>query len=534
MLRILANPVWSPSKRVIVVTIALAIWFVLLWRMAHVFAPDTMLGTFSSDAAIPVLMANDDRPITLFNLYYYGAGRWGGWPFLFGQIVRRATGYRWTDHSLFIVQAIWVFAGAIVMAGLTTGARLPVGLIYLLTICLNGAIAHRLFDLSQVYAWQITALLLAWYCLRRFFTRKEISELRRAGWAFLTLWFSFLTIWSSFASTPILFFLLGLEGLRAYLSSKKEPGGKVPLRRHVWATGLVSGAVLAELLMRLDYYRHNLKHYGADYRTQLTFDVGYLTQNLERQLQNLVKYPWWPYYLLALVFLFACAFAYSFAGKKNRSLAKFREAFVDDSSILIIGCVGIAVINFILIVIADHVRLNLYDDRFMTPTYLFGSVGGLLALFLILGFNKNLLSFGKYFEAAYIVAGLLLLTFEFPPQTHSPFYETDKETASALEKMAPRAVLMGGYWQTYVFSALESDNALVPVPLEGQHVRTPWTPEALRQATSVIVEYHDSKFGAADSLPQNLSQYGNSLRLVEPRWYENHQYSFALYVRENR
>jgi len=534
MLRVLANHTKSPSKKVILVTIAFAIWLVFLWRAVHVFAPDTMLGTFSSDAAIPVLMADENRPITLFNLYYYGAGRWGAWPFLFGQIVRRATGYRWTDHSLFIVQAIWVFAGAIVMAGMTTGARLPVGLIYLLTICLNGAVAHRLFDLSQVYAWQITGLLLAWYCLRRFFTKKDISGLRRGGWAFLTFWFSFLSIWSSFASTPILFFLLGLEGLRGYLTSKKERAGKVPLRAHLWATGLVIGAAFAELLMRWDYYRHNLKHYGSDYRTQLTFDLGYLTQNLERQLQNLVKYPWWPYYLLALLFLFACAFAYSSAGKKNRSFAKFREAFVDDSSILIIGSVGIAVINFVLIVIADHVRLNFYDDRFMTPTYLFGSVSGLLTIFLILKVTKNLSSFGKYVEAAFILAGLLWLTFEFPPQIYSPFYKTFKETAATLEERAPRAVLMGSYWQTYVFSALESDNALIPVPLEGQHVRTPWTPEALRQATSVIVEYHDSNFGTADSLPQNFSQYGNSLRLVEPRWYENHQYSFALYVKENR
>ena len=534
MRRILTNDSRARFKKVVLVTIALAIWSVVLWRVVKVFNPSTMFGAFSSDCAIPVLMSNDDRPVTLFNAYYYGAGRWGGWPFLFAQLVRRATGYRWTDQRLFLVQAIWVFTGAIVMTGMTTGARLPVGLICLLTICLNGVVAHRLFDLGQVYAWQITALLLAWYCLRRFFTKKEIPLLRHAGWAFLTLWFSFLAIWSSFASTPILFFLLGLEGLRAYLISKKERAGKVRLRKYLWATGLVGGAAFAELLMRWDYYRHNLKHYGADYQTQVTFDVGYLTQNLERQLQNLVKYPWWPYYLLGLLFLFACAFAYSSAGKRNRSLAKVRETFVDDSAILIIGSVGIAVINFVLIVIADHVRLNLYDDRFMTPTYLFGSVAGLLAIFLILRLNKNLLSFGKYFEAAFIVTGLLLLTFEFPPQTYSPFYKTFKETAAALEERAPRAVLMGTYWQTYVFSALESDNALVPVPLEGHHVRTPWTPEALRQATSVIVEYHDSNFGTADSLPQNLSQYGNSLRLVEPRWYENHQYSFALYVKGNR
>lgn len=534
MYRILANIINSRSllKKAVLATIALAIWCAILWHATNVFAPNTMLGVFSSDGAIPILMVNDNRPLTNFNLYYYGAGRWGGWPFLFGQLARHTTGYRWTDQSLFIAQAVWVFVGAFVIAGLSPNERLPVGLIYLLTICLHGEVSHRLFDLSQVYAWQITALLLAWYCLRCFFAKKNSSTLRHAGWGLMTLWFSFLAIWSSFASIPMLFFLVGLECLRAYLSSKKERAGRVPLRRYVWAGGLVLAATSAELLMRKNYYRYNLKHFGFEYRTPLALDVGYLTQNLARQLQNFVKYPWWPFCLLALLFVLAGGFAFLYARKKKNLLAKLREVLVDDLSILIIGSLGIAVINFVLIVMADHVRLNLYDDRFMTATYLFGSTSGLLAIFLILELATNKSTFRKYARPGFIVAGLVLLTLEFPPQTHSPSYETDKETAAALEKMAPGAVLMGGYWQTYVLSGLQSENALTPVPLEGHEVRTPWTPEALRRASQVVVEYRASNFGSAESLPQNLSQYGTSMRLAEPRWYENHQYAFALYLRK--
>src|SRR5438552_15629538 len=87
---------------------------------------------------VPGLMSNEDRPITIFNLYYYGAGRWGGWPFLFAQVARLTTGYRWSDQSLFSAQAASVLLGAMIIAGLSRRDRLPVALIYLLTICLHG------------------------------------------------------------------------------------------------------------------------------------------------------------------------------------------------------------------------------------------------------------------------------------------------------------------------------------------------------------------------------------------------------------
>jgi hypothetical protein len=291
-------------------------------------------------------------------------------------------------------------------------------------------------------------------------------------------------------------------------------------------------AALAELLMRRNYYRYNLKHFGSDYRTQLTLDIGYLTQNLDRQLQNFVKYPWWPLSLLALLFVFAGGFAFLYARKKKDLLAQFREVFVDELLILIIGSLGIAMINFALIVLADHVRMNLYDDRYLTPTYLFGSISGLLAVFLILKLATNQSNFRTYIRPGFIVAGLVFLTVEFPPQTHSSLYETDKETAVMLGKMAPRAVLIGGYWQTYVFAGLQSENALTPVPLEGQTLRTPWTPEALRVTNQVIVEYRSSNIGRPESPPPRLSQYGTSWRLAEPRWYQNQQYAFALYLKE--
>ncbi len=100
---------------------------------------------------------------------------------------------------------------------------------------------------------------------------------------------------------------------------------------------------------------------------------------------------------------------------------------------------------------------------------------------------------------------------------------------------APRGLLMGGYWETYVFTSLQEANALTPLPFEGQSFRTPWTPAHLGHAVWVVVEYRQSKLAGVDGQPPPLlNQYGSSLRLIEPKWYENGGYSFALYRNENR
>src|SRR5215210_8519182 len=53
------------------------------------------------------------------------------------------------------------------------------------------------------------------------------------------------------------------------------------------------------------------------------------------------------------------------------------------SAILIVETYMIAVINLALTIIVSHVRLALYDDRFLTLTYLFALVSVMLVLFLM-------------------------------------------------------------------------------------------------------------------------------------------------------
>ena len=93
---------------------------------------------------------------------------------------------------------------------------------------------------------------------------------------------------------------------------------------------------------------------------------------------------------------------------------------------------------------------------------------------------------------------------------------------------------MGSYWDTYVFTALQGDSAMVPVPFEGSVTRTPWTIESLRRANQVIVACPRSAPGVPVSPPQTLRQYGRTFTLVDPRWHESRAYAFARYLPQRR
>lgn len=283
-------------KRLLHLIIALAIFCLFLWRAFHVFTPHF----YNSDAAIPVMMSNEERPVTVFSLYYYGADRWGGWPFLVAKLIRYLTGYRWSYESLFIVQATWVFSGALVLASLSRRDRLPVMVVYLLSLCLQQEARFMLFELSQVYAWQLTALLLSWYSLRRFFesyagaARTVAPTWKIATWAFLLHWFSYLAIWSSVASIPSLIFLFCVEAWRLYLRTEDARRGQRLRRAYLYGAALIVWASVSEFLQKSNYHRYSQKRFGNSYLTDFALDTGYLAQNLKIHLDRFHHYSWLP------------------------------------------------------------------------------------------------------------------------------------------------------------------------------------------------------------------------------------------------
>jgi hypothetical protein len=532
------------QKRVLLTLLVLVIWGFFLWRALYVFDPaNNAYMSYNSDSAIPVMMSNDGRPITVFHLYYYAADRWGGWPFLLTRLVRYLTGYRWSVQSLFRLQAVWVFIGVLVIARLSRRDRFAVALIYLLTLFLHNQTRHLLFDLSQVYGWQMTPLFLSWYSLRRFFE----NYVRASGddtpgwkllmWGFLTNWFAYFAIWSSIASAPFLVFLFCAEATRIYLKTGGKGNGRKLRRGYIYGFILIALAMLTEFLQKWNYHRYSQKYFGEDFKTHFALDRGYLAENLKIHLHHLGEFSWLPFYVLPAIAILCFAGSYLYARLKKRGdlLEEMRAIVHNDTAILIVETYGIAAINLFLVIITNHVRLNDYDDRFLTITHLFAPVSGMLTLFLMFDFVARSLRSRAYARPALILAGLIFLTLKSPPRVDSAYYQMITETAIALSQKSPQGVLMGGYWETYLFTTLQPTGTMTPVPFEGQGYRTPWTAEHLKRASHVVVEYrHGALKDWPQTPPEHLTQYGRSLKLIEPKWYENDTYAFALYLNESK
>jgi hypothetical protein len=533
------------TRKNLLLACALLIWLLFLLRATQVFTIGSAHVTmFNSDSAIVVLMANENRPTTVYNTYYYGQDRFGAWPFLIAQLIHRTTNYHWTNHAILIIQTIWLFIGALLLSTMSRRVDVVVGLLFLLPLCLHVTARQNLFDLSQPYAWQITALILSWWSLRRFceycfgLVENNRRKAKRIAWGGLTFWFALLAVLSSTVSGPVLFFLLAIEVLRLiYKVGGEQDFRKLDFKKlckqSLQVALPVASAVAVEFLLRVNYHHYSRKHFGIDNKTGAHFDWGHLVENFSNQWTRFSNSPWWLLSLLPLLLLAVPGASYFYLRKsKKESLRSYLRAFsLEDNAILVVGTFGIGLINFIITVLLSHIRINDYNERYLTLSYLFISFSGLLTLLLLAGKVKR---YSRPLQTAIAVASLAFLLFKFPTVVIDPFYIKLTETASNLSQKASGSVLLGGYWETYVFAALDPNGSIVPLPSEGESLRTPWTIEALKQADQVIIEHRPPSLGGPQAPAPYLVQYGIPLRLVTPGWYVNGEYNFSVYKNEAR
>lgn len=521
------------KKRALESTLILLAWLLFLILSVRVFGPDSFYVAFDSDGAIPVLMANEDRPVTIFDTYYWGVDRWGGWPLILARVVHQATGFEWTGYRLHVVRSTWVFLGLLVLVWMDRRAGLAVLVSGLIALCLEPTIRWQLFNLSQVYAWQLTAVFLAWFSLRRLLGVEPVSAIKRALWCLSFYFSALLAIWSSEASAPYLGFLLLLEGLRSRFLYRGEPASKWKWGRYVTALLLLAGATVSHMAMKANYHRHNIKHYGGDYKVPVWLDVGYLWENVQGNWANLIEFDFWPLLVLSGAFLLVITLVlvYTMLSRKGQLIERL---LLDDTVILITALAGIALINLVLMVSLSHVRESVYNSRYLNPTFFLGSIGGLLTIFLMVRLFAHRLRLTRYAIPIAILGAFIFLVVEFPQRKTSDSYKIDKETALILAQKAPGGFVMGGYWQTYIFPSLQPSNRMTPLPLEGLHVRLPWTPKMLRDGREVVIEYRNNEVMNRGPLPETLVQYGNVLKLKDPLFYQNSKYSFALYINEQK
>jgi hypothetical protein len=506
--------------------IAILLWGFLLWKALGTFAPGTAIKDveFNSDSAIPVLMANDDRPFSIFNFYYYAADRWGAWPFLMPLAIHKLTGYHWNAEGVFFLQATWVFLGALVLAALRRGEAALAALIYIAVVVLHGDSRYMLFEMSQLYAWQATALLLGWYGFRRLFDSGSRPLWLQLLWLLATFGAALLAIWSSVVSIGMLVGLLCLEIVRAWVKPTK-----VLTPAALGFVALVTAAIV-ERLFKTSYNRYGLALYGDDFSVIFQIDRGRILENVGAQLLHIAKMSWWPLYALPTLALIALIMLAPFAWRRVRAILG------DDTAILAIGTFSIAALNFTATVVVDYVRKGMYDTRYLTLTNLFGPISGMLTLYLLIKFIAGHLPHSArgrataYLHPACAMAMVWLLIARFPTSHTGVEYRVARQVAVDVAQRAPRALLMGGYWDAYVIAALQPVDAMVPVVIEAEQNRMPWTGPMVKQASEVI--YVWDRRHVNEVPPAMLHQYGATLRLVDPGWYIGSYFMFARYVNE--
>ena len=534
------TPSGAPRRtglRVLMSAAALVLFGLLAARASQVLGPASPhVPLYNSDCAVPVLMCQADR-WSFFDLYYYGQDRFAGWPFFTLRAVSQLFGFHATPQHLHVWLTVWLLGGAFVVGALGKGLRLLAAGLYLLVILAQPEVRFILFELAQVYPWQMTALLLAWWSLRQSNTlviaHAGSAPPRPAAVLFRvrTFLLAFLAIWTNTVSGPLLALLSGAEAVRARLVAPHAVSGRHFLWR--WAEGvLLAGAAFAlEAILRSRYHRFSRLHFGNRYSTNLGVDWAYLGQNARSVLETLWNSSTVPWLILGTVGAVAAAV---FLWRTWRSATPPWEAPLLEGAVLLLSTWGLAAAHVPLLILLNHVRLNDYSGRYFLPVFLFGTFSGALAVVLGMGLLKGLAPFRVPLRAAVGALAIVVGAWALPPPEVNPEFTELRATATRLAQLKPGTPLLGGYWETYVLASLQSEGKLPPVPHEDSYQRTMWWAREMKSRPEVIVEHGDfPAAGLAESLEPWIFQYETLLRLEEPRWQRGAGRTFSRYRNVN-
>jgi len=126
--------------------IAFGVWIAFVASCLRSLKAGTVnVGSFSSDSAVPVLMANGSA-WNVFQTFFYGQDRFGAWPFLLLRLAK-PLGVVWSWERVHVWMSIWALAGSIALAYLGRWLQ-PLGaVVYLIVLLLaNPQIRGIMFD----------------------------------------------------------------------------------------------------------------------------------------------------------------------------------------------------------------------------------------------------------------------------------------------------------------------------------------------------------------------------------------------------
>jgi hypothetical protein len=478
---------------------------------------------FNSDLAIPVLMTRA-REWSLFDVYYWGQDRLGTWHLLLLRAASQLSGHTFDYEGLHLAATVWVLMAAVVMARLAGVWGWAAGGLLAAVLVGNSDSRFVIFDAAHPYAWQITALLLAWWGLRKLAERPAPGGAGRWRLRGATAFAAFLAHWTSPLSGPMLLIVAGVEAVRARTLAE-EPGRSI-LRRLGEGVLAVGAAVVAARALRAAFDLYSHARFGHYFRTGMVLDRENLANNARRVAERLAESASLPLLLVATVG--ACAAAVVLWRARGGREPVWRV----EGAALVLALWAVSVAQLPVFVLVRHVRVNRFHERYFSLVFIFGTLAGLLTLAALAASLPRLKCRWRQVlalaGAAGLVAGVLRV-----PTTPGARPEALANVAARLEARAPGAPLLGGYWSTYVFAALQKpETMLAPVPCEGRLVRTPWWAGELRRHPLVVVvgNTHECPDAGPRGAPAPwVYQHGALLRLVRGNVEGGADVSFSLY-----
>ncbi|WP_461369752.1 hypothetical protein [Candidatus Darwinibacter acetoxidans] len=525
------------ASRLIVALVTIAALGCLAERAARTFGSGMVNGIqrFTSDDAIPLLMTRSNQ-WNLFQFYYWGQDRFGAWPFLFARFFPAANEVTQTELQLW--QSVWVVAGAVAIGMLFDRYRLLPMSLYISVICLFPFLAAHLLNLAQWAPWQVSALLLAWWGIRHYLkaTDPPLSPSIRLASLMIVFVLSLLAVWSSPLCGPL---ISGLAVIEAIASTNTSPRARVrhAIRRAGELALPVGVAILTEAAIRYAYHRY------YQFNTPIEADLPNAWNNIQVVMSKVLffKYSFntpllWP--LLTIIFLSGGIYS-AYCLVRLLICNKKYEPWVVQGWSLIFGTWFIATAPLPLFVSASWVRKNQFADWYFVMTWLFIGFGAFFTLtFICLWLARS----DRARQLIYITGtgvsiGSTVAT--LPPASFAPEFVDLRSTAERLSKRMPSVPILGSYWNTYVFAALQpAGRTLLPIPFEGELNRTPWLTDYIKAAGNVIVAFWDSNsaggwgsnaVGGPQPGSRWMLQHDQVLRLIEPRWDAGAGRVFSLY-----
>jgi hypothetical protein len=201
---------------------------------------------------------------------------------------------------------------------------------------------------------------------------------------------------------------------------------------------------------------------------------------------------------------------------------------------LAIGCAATCALAFAASVATSHVRYNLYSERYLTLVHLFGGLGAVASIIAILPVEQISERARNGLSIALTVFLTTSIALRLPPSTVSPAYAELKAAADWLANR-PGSVVLGGYWGTYIFAGLAVPKKVIPIPVEEDSQRTPWTGDALHQAEQVVVStYRTDRFGPANDPDRWVTDRGEFFQRAETASWSRGLVTFWIYLNATR